>query len=162
MDAQRHGADDFRERLGEQCWPLQFRIVERIKQRQWQQVEQLKPFELVQFDRIQQHRLTRNDAFRMIKRLATAAGLPPTTCCHTFRATGITAYLENGGTIKNAQAISATNPRLRPSSTTAPETMSLSMKSGGLSSDSVWFRVPLFLNLVGSGTLMAADDLFLL
>ena len=29
------------------------------------------------------------------------------TCCHTFRATGITAYLENGGTIENAQAIAA-------------------------------------------------------
>lgn len=27
--------------------------------------------------------------------------------CHTFRATGITAYLENGGTIENAQAIAA-------------------------------------------------------
>jgi integrase len=28
-------------------------------------------------------------------------------CCHTFRATGITAYLENGGTIENAQRIAA-------------------------------------------------------
>jgi integrase/recombinase XerD len=27
--------------------------------------------------------------------------------CHTFRATGITAYLENGGTIEKAQAIAA-------------------------------------------------------
>jgi integrase/recombinase XerD len=26
-------------------------------------------------------------------------------CCHTFRATGITAYLEGGGTIEHAQAI---------------------------------------------------------
>jgi integrase len=41
----------------------------------------------------------------MIKRRAVGAGLPASTCCHTFRATGITAYLENGGTIKNAQAI---------------------------------------------------------
>jgi integrase len=36
-----------------------------------------------------------------------AAGLPASTCCYTFRATGITAYLENGGTIENAQAIAA-------------------------------------------------------
>jgi integrase/recombinase XerD len=43
----------------------------------------------------------------MIKRRALAAGLPYSTCCHTFRATGITAYLENGGTIENAQAIAA-------------------------------------------------------
>jgi integrase len=47
------------------------------------------------------------DVLRMIKRRAKAAGLPATTCCHTFRATGITAYLENGGTIENAQAIAA-------------------------------------------------------
>jgi site-specific recombinase XerD len=49
--------------------------------------------------------MTRNDALRMVKRRAEAAGLPETTCCHTFRATGITAYLENGGNIENAQAI---------------------------------------------------------
>ena len=39
---------------------------------------------------------------RMIKRRAKAAGLPYSTCCHTFWATGITAYLENGGTIEIA------------------------------------------------------------
>jgi integrase/recombinase XerD len=27
------------------------------------------------------------------------------TCCHTFRATGITTYLQNGGTIEHAQQI---------------------------------------------------------
>jgi len=27
--------------------------------------------------------------------------------CHTFRATGITAYLEAGGTLENAQAMAA-------------------------------------------------------
>ena len=32
---------------------------------------------------------------------------PYSTCCHIFRATGITAYLENGGAIENAQAIAA-------------------------------------------------------
>ena len=36
---------------------------------------------------------------------AAAAGLPPSTCCHTFRATGITAYLSNGGTLEHAQQI---------------------------------------------------------
>ncbi len=52
-------------------------------------------------------RMTRNDALRMVKRRAAAAGLPQTTCNHTFRATGITAYLGNGGTIEKAQAIAA-------------------------------------------------------
>ena len=46
-----------------------------------------------------------NDALRMIKRRARAAGLPEDICCHTFRATGITAYLEGGGTIEKAQQI---------------------------------------------------------
>ncbi len=41
----------------------------------------------------------------MIKRRAKAIGLSEAVCCHTFRATGITAYLENGDTIENAQAI---------------------------------------------------------
>ena len=45
------------------------------------------------------------NALDIIKRRAKALGLPETICCHTFRATGITAYLENGGTIENAQAI---------------------------------------------------------
>lgn len=49
----------------------------------------------------------RNDVWAMIKRRAKEAGLPESTCCHTFRGTGITAYLENGGTIENAQAIAA-------------------------------------------------------
>ncbi len=51
--------------------------------------------------------MARQDVLRMVKRRATEAGLPYSTCCHTFRATGITAYLENGGTIENAQAIAA-------------------------------------------------------
>src|SRR5579863_1609480 len=51
--------------------------------------------------------MARTDVLRMVKRRAREAGLPSSTCCHTFRATGITAYLENGGTIENAQAIAA-------------------------------------------------------
>ncbi len=47
------------------------------------------------------------DALAMIKRRAKEAGLPATLCCHSFRATGITAYLEKGGVIENAQAIAA-------------------------------------------------------
>jgi len=47
------------------------------------------------------------DVLRMVKVRGKAIGLPQSTCCHTFRATGITAYLENGGTIEKAQAIAA-------------------------------------------------------
>ena len=49
--------------------------------------------------------LTRRVVLAMIKRRAATAGLPPSTCCHTFRATGITAYLSNGGTLEHAQQI---------------------------------------------------------
>ena len=49
--------------------------------------------------------LERRVVLAMIKRRAAAVGLPPSTCCHTFRATGITAYLSNGGTLEHAQQI---------------------------------------------------------
>jgi integrase/recombinase XerD len=57
--------------------------------------------------KLTENAMTRTDVLRMVKRRALEAGLPSSTCCHTFRATGITAYLENGGTIENAQAIAA-------------------------------------------------------
>jgi site-specific recombinase XerD len=54
------------------------------------------------------NRMGRTDALRMIKRRSLACGInADRICCHTFRATGITAYLENGGTIEHAQAIAA-------------------------------------------------------
>ena len=51
--------------------------------------------------------LRRNNALDMVKRRVAAAGLSDRICCHTFRATGITTYLENGGTIEKAQQIAA-------------------------------------------------------
>jgi site-specific recombinase XerD len=52
-------------------------------------------------------RIERREALGMIKRRARKAGLADDICCHTFRATGITAYLQNGGTVEGAQAIAA-------------------------------------------------------
>ena len=49
--------------------------------------------------------LARRPVLAMIKRRAAAAGLPASTCCHTFRATGITTYMANGGTLEHAQRI---------------------------------------------------------
>lgn len=54
-----------------------------------------------------QTRMQRTEVYLMIKRRAKKAGLPSEISCHTFRATGITAYLENGGTIEKAQQIAA-------------------------------------------------------
>ncbi len=44
-------------------------------------------------------RLSAREALAMIKRRAKAADLGETICCHTFRATGITNYLEHDGTL---------------------------------------------------------------
>lgn len=52
-------------------------------------------------------RMHRNDALRMIKRRARRAGVSPNICCHTFRATGITEYMRNGGTLEKAQQMAA-------------------------------------------------------
>jgi integrase len=51
--------------------------------------------------------MNRVDAWRMIRRRATDLGMRIKIGCHTFRATGITAYLENGGTLENAQTMAA-------------------------------------------------------
>ena len=51
--------------------------------------------------------LRRDNALAMVKRRAIAVGLSDRVCCHTFRATGITAFLRNGGTIENAARIAA-------------------------------------------------------
>ena len=51
-------------------------------------------------------RLSRVDVFRMIKRRVKTVGLGEANC-HTFLATGITAYLLNGGTLERAQRIAA-------------------------------------------------------
>jgi site-specific recombinase XerD len=49
----------------------------------------------------------RVDVYRMIGRRAPALRKRSKIGCHTFRATGLTAYLEAGGTLENAQAIAA-------------------------------------------------------
>ncbi len=50
-------------------------------------------------------RLARADVYRMVKRRASDAGLSTAIGCHTFRATGITNYLVNGGTLEKAQQL---------------------------------------------------------
>ena len=51
--------------------------------------------------------LDRKQTSRMLKRRARLAGLAGNFSPHSLRATGITVYLENGGTLENAQAIAA-------------------------------------------------------
>jgi len=51
--------------------------------------------------------LSRVEAWQMVQRRAAAAELDTHICNHTFRGTGITTYLENGGTLENAQKMAA-------------------------------------------------------
>jgi len=51
--------------------------------------------------------MNRVDAWHMVRRRAEELGIKVKIGCHTFRATGITAYLESGGTLENAQAMAA-------------------------------------------------------
>lgn len=50
-------------------------------------------------------RMHRLDVLAMIKRRARDAAIGTGIGCHTFRATGITTYLKNGGTLEHAQKI---------------------------------------------------------
>ncbi len=49
--------------------------------------------------------LPQANAYAMIQRRAQAAGIGTKIGNHTFRATGITAYLKNGGTLEKAAMI---------------------------------------------------------
>lgn len=49
--------------------------------------------------------MTQAMTWEMIQRRTVAAGIETAVCNHTFRATGITAYLSNGGTIERAAVI---------------------------------------------------------
>lgn len=54
---------------------------------------------------LQEAGLDRREVLAMIKRRVAQAGLPDSISCHSFRATGITTYLKNGGTLEKAQQI---------------------------------------------------------
>jgi len=56
-------------------------------------------------DLLSASRMTRNDVYRMVRRRAAAAGIETAVGCHSFRATGITNYLVNGGTLEKAQQL---------------------------------------------------------
>jgi integrase len=57
--------------------------------------------------RLTDQAMSRADAFRMIGRRAEAAGVATRIGCHSWRARGITAYLENGGLLEHAQQMAA-------------------------------------------------------
>ena len=56
-------------------------------------------------DKLTRTPLPQANAYAMIGRRTTAAGIHTKVGNHSFRATGITAYLKNGGTLENAAAM---------------------------------------------------------
>jgi len=50
-------------------------------------------------------RMTRRDVYDMVRWRAKDAAIETAIWCHTFRATGITNYLMNGGTLEKAQQL---------------------------------------------------------
>ena len=63
--------------------------------------------------------LTRVEAWQMVQRRGVAAELETHICNHTFRGTGITTYLENGGTLEGRSTWRRMRQRARRSSTIA-------------------------------------------
>ena len=80
--------------------------------------------------------LWQQDAYRMIQRRTRGTDIKTRIGNHTFRATGITAYLKNKGTLEAAQHSLEQSPttshRARRSSTTGGRMRLLWMKSSGL------------------------------
>ncbi|MDR3692080.1 MAG: tyrosine-type recombinase/integrase [Fimbriimonas sp.] len=56
-------------------------------------------------NRLSGRAMNRDEALQMVKRRLDRAGLPSLFSCHSFRATGITTFLENGGSLETAQNI---------------------------------------------------------
>ena len=55
--------------------------------------------------------MRQEDVFRMIQRRAAKAKVKTAIGCHSFRALGITTYLENGGTLEKAQQMAGSMSR---------------------------------------------------
>ena len=54
---------------------------------------------------LSENSMSRQAVFKMIKKRALEAGLSEETCCHSFRATGITSFLLGGGEVETAARI---------------------------------------------------------
>ena len=55
--------------------------------------------------RLNQRRLDRRSVLKLVEKRARTSGILKRVCCHSFRATGVTEYMNSGGTIEIAQRI---------------------------------------------------------
>jgi integrase/recombinase XerD len=56
-------------------------------------------------DKLNGQAISRRDMLRVVKERCIAAGLSEEFCNHTFRGTGITVFLHNGGALEAAQSM---------------------------------------------------------
>ncbi len=75
--------------------------------------------------------LPQANAYAMVRRRAAAAGIDTKIGNHSFRATGITAYLKNGGTLENAAAMANHASTRTTQLYDRRQTRSVSMRSSG-------------------------------
>ena len=54
---------------------------------------------------IESRRLDRRSVLKLVEKRARTSGILKQVCCHSFRATGVTEYMNSGGTIEIAQRI---------------------------------------------------------
>ena len=54
---------------------------------------------------IESRRLDRRSVLKLVEKQARTSGILKRVCCHSFRATGVTEYMNSGGTIEIAQRI---------------------------------------------------------
>ena len=85
-------------------------------------------------DRFSERPLPHQNAWDMVRRRARQAGIRTRINNHTFRATGITTYLKNGGSSRKPPIWPRIHRRAPRSSTTAGAMRFPSMRSSGLSS----------------------------
>ena len=54
---------------------------------------------------IESRSLDRRSVLKLVEKRARTSGILKQVCCHSFRATGVTEYMNSGGTIEIAQRI---------------------------------------------------------
>jgi integrase len=92
-------------------------------------------------NKLTENPMARSDVLVMIKRRAAAAALPYSTCCHTFRATGITTYMQNGAHSSMRSRSPRMSRRARPNYMIAPKIRFRWTGSSGLESEPTFVQL---------------------
>ncbi len=80
-------------------------------------------------------RLDRRSVLKLVEKRAKASGILKRVCCHSFRATGVTEYMNSGGTIEIAQRIAG---HTSPSTTRIYDLAGPQAKKRTLNGNSRW------------------------